>query len=75
MKFPKLGPTGKFPYGHADATDEGELRMGLATDHANGIVRLHFGKPIAWVGLPAAHARAVGQALLEAAEDLEKRKA
>lgn len=65
MKIPKfpLGATGRFPYGKADATDEGELAMALAADHGQAIVRVAFGKPVAWLGLPSRQARALAALL------------
>ena len=74
MKFAILGPTRKFPFGKVDATDEGELRMGMYADHRAGIVRLEFGKAIAWVGLPSQQARELGQLLIEKADELDRRK-
>lgn len=71
----KLGGTGRFPYGKADAHDEGELLMALAADHANGIVRVEFGKPISWLGLPVREARALAALLIEKADELERHKA
>ena len=71
----KLGATGAYPYGKADATDEGELRLALAADYEQGIVRILFGKPIAWLGLPSGKARELAAALIEKADDLDKRKA
>lgn len=70
----KLGATGRFPYGKAGADDEGELRMALATDRANGIVRIIFGKPIAWIGLPAREARQLAAMLNEKADEIERSK-
>lgn len=75
IKSLKLGATGKFPYGKASEDDEGELRMALATDHGNGIVRIVFGKPIGWLGLPAAEARTLATLLMEKADELERHKA
>jgi len=68
----KFGPTGKFPMGKIDPTDEGELTIGVAADSANGTVILTFGKPTAWVGFYPAQARAMAAALLKHAETLEK---
>lgn len=70
----KLGATGRFPYGKADSSDEGELRMALAADHANGIVRIDFGKPVAWLGLPSREARELAQLLVSKADDIDARK-
>jgi len=75
LKGFKLGATGAYPYGKTDATDEGELRMALAADPQNGIVRIEFGKPIAWLGLPSRQARELAAALIDKADDLDKRKA
>ncbi len=47
----ELGSTGKFPAGKLDPTDEGELTMAIAYDKPNGVVRLDFGKPVAWLAL------------------------
>jgi len=70
-----LGATGKFPRGRADEYDEGELRMAIATDYANAIVRIEFGTTVSWLGLPSAEARGLAAMLIEKANDLDKRKA
>lgn len=69
----KLGATGKFPRGPADATDEGELRLAVATDHRQGIIRVAFGTPVAWLGLPSKEARAFAAMLIEKADELDRR--
>ncbi len=58
-----LGTTGLFPRGQLNADDEGEIRLAIAADRKAGIVRIEFGKPVGWLGLPA-------QAALELAERL-----
>lgn len=60
----EFGATGKFPQGKVQDSDEGELRMGVAYDKLNGIVRVEFGKPVAWLGLPPPEARQLAQLLL-----------
>lgn len=75
IKHIKLGATGQYPYGHADADDEGELQFMLAADHGAGIVRVIFGKPIGWLGLPALKARALAALLIEKADELDRSKA
>lgn len=75
LKDFKLGATGRFPYGKADNTDEGELQLAIAADRANGIVRVVFGKPVAWIGLPTAEARQFAALLLQKADEIEKGKA
>jgi hypothetical protein len=76
VKVFKLGATGRRPYGRLanNETDEGELQFALAADHANGIVRVEFGKAVQWLGLPVAQARALAAALTQAADDVEQRK-
>jgi len=75
-KFPnfKIGATGHFPRGASDETDEGELRLAMATDHQQGIIRVVFGKSVAWIGLPSTEARAFAKALLEKADELDRRR-
>jgi hypothetical protein len=46
----KLGPTGEFPLGKLNDDDEGALN--IAISHENGVVRVDFGEPTAWIGLP-----------------------
>jgi hypothetical protein len=69
----KLGATGRYPRGPMDATDEGELRAAMAVDHRNAVIRIEFGKPVAWLALPSAEARAWAAALIEKADELDRR--
>lgn len=62
----RLGATGKYPRGKLNADDEGELRM--AVGRQGDIVRIDFGKPVAWLGLPFAEARAFAEAILKHAK-------
>lgn len=71
----KLGATGNFPRGKADAHDEGEIRLAMAADRANGIVRIDFGTPVAWIGLPVKEAREFAALLLKKATEVETGKA
>ena len=70
----QLGKTGRFPYGKVSEDDEGELRVAIGIDLSQGIVRIEFGKPVAWLGLPVNQARALSQMLLEKADELAKRR-
>jgi hypothetical protein len=67
----KLGPTGNFPRGQINPHDEGELTMAVAIDQ--GIVKLVFGKKVAWLGLPAKEAKDLANLLIEKANELERR--
>lgn len=58
----KLGATGAFPQGKVNRTDEGELRMAISSD--GNIVRLDFGKPVAWLGLPPNEAKELAALLM-----------
>lgn len=71
----KFGPTGRFPYGKAGADDQGELRIGIAADHAHGVVRIAFGKPVDWIGVESGLARELAKILIERADELDQRKA
>ncbi|HLX21675.1 MAG TPA: hypothetical protein VKR23_16130 [Gaiellaceae bacterium] len=70
----KLGATGRFPRGKADPDDEGELQLAIAADYQQAIVRIAFGKPIGWLGLPSREARQFAALILEKADDLDKRR-
>lgn len=59
-----VGATGSFPQGQLSDDDQGGLRMGVAYDKLNGIVRLEFGKPVAWLGLPPPQAIELGKLLM-----------
>jgi len=69
----KLGPTGRFPAGKLNEHDEGELNMGIKANVTEGIVEVHFGKPIGWFGLGPAEARQFAALLIANAEKIEKR--
>jgi hypothetical protein len=69
--MPKLGKTGRFPRGHLNQHDEGELQIGVAADTEKGVVILNFGTPVAWTALPPRVARQLGEALIKQAETVE----
>ena len=45
----KLGATGQFPQGKLDESDEGELT--LAVTRVGDVVRIDFGKSVAWLAM------------------------
>lgn len=45
----KIGPTGIFPAGKLDKTDEGELNISVYV--LKDRIIMQFGKPIKWLGL------------------------
>jgi hypothetical protein len=71
----KMGATGRHPYGKLGADDEGELTVAMTADHRQGVVRMAFGKPVAWLALPAGHARRLATLLMDKATELEQRRA
>ncbi len=64
----EIGATGKFPMGKLDDSDQGELKMAVYYDKLDGIVRVQFGKPVAWLGLPPPEAMALAKLLIRHAE-------
>lgn len=65
-----VGATGRFPQGRLTKDDEGELRIAVAVNGSKIIV--HFGKPVAWIGLDADLARSLGRILIEKADEAAK---
>jgi hypothetical protein len=59
-----FGATGNFPMPAVDDDDEGGLRMGVAFDPVNELVRLDFGKPVAWLALPPPEAIELAKLLM-----------
>jgi hypothetical protein len=60
-----FGATGTFPQGHLNDDDQGALKLGIAYDKLDGIVRIEFGKPVAWLGLPPPQAIEFAKLLLK----------
>jgi hypothetical protein len=56
-----FGPTGDFPMGKLNDTDEGEITLGIAADTKNQRVILNFGKPVAWIGFTYESAMAMSE--------------
>jgi hypothetical protein len=66
------GATGRFPEGHLNSNDEGEIR--LAVGHQDGKVIIDFGKPVAWLGCNSEQARLLAQSLIEHADWVDTHK-
>lgn len=62
-----LGALGTFSHGKVSDDDEGDLRLAIAYDKLDGIVRIEFGKPVAWLGLPPPQAIEFAKAILKKA--------
>jgi hypothetical protein len=63
-----IGATGAFPMPALNVDDQGELQFAVGFDAVNGLVRLEFGKPVAWLALPPENAIQIAKALLKHAE-------
>lgn len=59
-----FGATGDFPQGQLSDDDQGGIKIGIAYDKLDGIVRIEFGKPVAWLGLPPPEAIELAKHLL-----------
>lgn len=63
-----VGALGTFSQGKINDDDEGDIRMAVAYDPIDGIVRVEFGKPVAWLGLPPDQARGLATLLWKHAD-------
>lgn len=70
FRAPATGATGLFTQGQASDDDEGELTMAFASDRLAGIVRVEFGKPVAWLGLPKDQAQQFAAMVARKASEL-----
>lgn len=59
------GPTGEFPDGKLDESDNGEIAIRIAADQERRLVAIDFGTPVKWLALPPEHAVALAKLLLE----------
>lgn len=63
------GPTGDFPKGKLNEDDEGGLQ--IVVTHDEGVVKVAFGKPTAWLGLPPEEAVQLAGLIVKHAMDLK----
>ena len=68
---PLAGATGRFPRGKQNAEDEGELRVVCTADREAGLVRLDFGKPVAWLSASPDEIRQIALQLLRKASEID----
>lgn len=59
----------EYPQGRVGATDDGALALAVTADKPHGIVRIDFGKPVEWLGLPPNEAVALAQLLIRKARE------
>jgi len=63
-----LGATGEFPEGKLNPTDEGEIRMAIASEGDKVIIA--FGKPTSWIGMGKQQALELAKSIIERAQIL-----
>lgn len=68
----KLGATGAFPDGKLDKTDEGEIQMSVSST-SKGLVRIDFGKPVAWLAMSPSEAEGFAALIKSAADRVRRR--
>ncbi len=61
-----------YPEGRAGGDDEGEVTVALAVDPKYKIVKIVFGGPTAWFGMPLEHAKLFRDMLNDKIAELEK---
>lgn len=67
----QLGATGRYPEGKLSKHDEGEIAFAVAADPKHGKVLIDFGKPVAFLGMNADQAIALGEMLIAKAGELK----
>lgn len=65
----QIGASGRFTKAPISDDDEGELNIAVGSENGNVMVR--FGKPVGWLGLPPAHAKSLGAAIITRAKAME----
>lgn len=65
------GAPGLHPKGKLDESDDGQLNMAIVTDPDAGLIRLVYGKPVAWMALGPDEAIGLARILLERAAEIK----
>lgn len=68
----KIGPTGTHSRGKVHPADDGDLMIGIRPDKANGIVEIHFGCEVSWLGMEPDIAIQMAAMLIRSAEEIMK---
>jgi oligoribonuclease NrnB/cAMP/cGMP phosphodiesterase (DHH superfamily) len=63
FRAPATGATGLFTHGKSRDDDEGEVKCAIGVDQITNLVVLDFGKPVAWLSIPKAGAKALAAAI------------
>ena len=67
----KPGPSEDYPRGKLNPQDKGGLRVGIATDEENQVIRIEFGTPCTWLALDKDSAINFAMGILKRAEKLK----
>src|SRR5882724_6380008 len=67
LSFPTQKPVANMTIDDHALCFEGELRFAVGFDPVNGLVRIEFGKPVAWLAMPREHAINMARSLLKQA--------
>jgi len=62
----------EWPHGRVSGDDDGELALAISSDAATGLVRMDFGKPVAWMAMSPDDAVALAQLLIRHARAISK---
>lgn len=62
----------RYPHGRISSDDQGELRIAIAADPVQKVIRIEFGKDIRWLGFDPDAARAFAKMINDKVNDLEK---
>jgi len=65
----RVGPTGKYPNGKLEPSDDGELKLAIGT--MDGLVMVEFGTPVAWLAMSPNDARRLADSLTQMAARVE----
>lgn len=67
-------PNDQFPRGQLNEDDEGKLMIAMLPDFKHDVVRIEFGKAVAWLALDSKLAREIAERLLDFANKLDERR-
>lgn len=60
-----------FSEGRLNEHDQGDLAIAVGVDKENKAIVIHFGKPVAWIGLGAPQARTLVETILAKCKEIE----
>ena len=59
----EVGPTGQFPEGKIDKSDDGEIKIAVGVQ--DGKIVMEFGAPIEWIGFTPEQGQEIGMLLIK----------